>query len=72
MNMPIGSHYCIMHEALAWPRDFDGHYSSECLWVECPPPDFEILIGDEIEPSEDELILMDMNAEVLLADFEDR
>jgi len=63
--------YCIMHETVT---NLPFETSENCLFVECPPPAEWDLDGWKWmfglpEPTEDELILMDMNAEVFEADF---
>ena len=63
--------YCLTHECLT---DFPLGNIQGCLVVACPAPDDMNLDGWEWtmslpEPSEEELILMDMNAEVLEADL---
>lgn len=61
--------YCITHEAILgdWEvvSDFD-----DCIIAYSAPPEFdESWDAELLPPDEDELILMDMNAEVLEADF---
>ena len=65
--------YCITHEMEAsdWEDLGESPFCS-CIITSCPPP--EELDGWEYtmslpEPSEDELILMEMSAEALEADF---
>ena len=59
--------YCITHESYVVGDGFGS-----CVLVSCPPPEdgmtYEEVLQLE-EPSEEELILMDMNAEVLASDF---
>jgi hypothetical protein len=64
--------YCITHEC---PVYGINPPNSECIIVYCPPPvEFDLDGWEWVDnlpaPSEDELILMDMNAEVLEADFQ--
>ena len=50
----------------------DFQDTTGCLITTCPPPDFtdvEWVDDPSWIPSEDELLLMDMSAEVLEADF---
>jgi hypothetical protein len=62
--------YCITH-GLVTELPI-GYEDLTCLVVSCPPPFTELSyeeVAQLVEPSEDELILMDMNAEVLLDDL---
>lgn len=61
--------YCITHELenVAWAGEFLG-----CIITSCPPPEVGLTfeeVSQLVPPSEDELIQMDMNAEVLEQDF---
>ena len=61
--------YCNTHQSSTF---FPIGIFGNCFVTSCPPP--ELVMSDEwvdsLEvPSEDELILMDMSAEVLEADF---
>lgn len=62
--------YCITHDVTMQEVSVPG---DECLIVYSPVPDLDT--SDEwveslVPPTEEELIEMDMNAEVLEADFE--
>lgn len=60
--------YCIIHELDGISENGFG----SCVYATCPPPEVGLTyeeVAQLVEPSEDELILMDMNAEVLEADF---
>ena len=64
--------YCITHGV---PTNYDVTFLGDpCVIVSSPPPEVG-LTHEEVEqltpPSKDELILMDMNAEVLLSDLMD-
>jgi hypothetical protein len=61
--------YCITHEVRFYG---ENSLDETCITTSCPPPEFDMScdwIDSLPVPSEDELILMDMNAEVLEADF---
>ncbi len=63
--------YCITHEMVIADWDM-GNEEGNCILTFCPPP--EIPDGWEWtmslpEPSEEEMLLMDMGAEVLEEDF---
>jgi len=58
------------------PSDF-GSFGMEYVvcrrpFVSCPPPEFDMSdewVDSLVDPSEDELLMMDMDAEMLLSDF---
>lgn len=63
--------YCITHSC---PTEFPLGNIQGCIVVSCPPPTDTDLDGWEYimslpVPSEEELLLMDMSADVLEADF---
>jgi hypothetical protein len=65
--------YCITHEMPVGEYEIESELE-DCIFTSCPPPAEMDVDGWEFtmslpEPSEEELILMDMNAEVLEADF---
>lgn len=57
--------YCITHGI------YELEWTGNCLLVECPPPSYtsDEWVESLVLPAEEELILMDMNAEVLESDF---
>lgn len=63
--------YCITHEMFVKDNEPISELSG-CLIAYSAPPEFEPLynvVRYMVPPTEQELILMDMNAEVLEADF---
>ena len=64
--------YCITHDEWIQNDRFYWTISDECFLVSCLPPELD-MSDDWVDslpvPDEDELILMDMSAEALEADF---
>jgi hypothetical protein len=61
--------YCITHEQKTELPV--GYEDLTCIVTSCPPPELSPAWVDfVVEPSEEELIEMDMNAEALEADLE--
>ena len=63
--------YCLTHEEWVY---FESRWmdSDGCIFTSCPAPEFDMSdewVDSLVDPSEDELILMDMSADVLLSDF---
>jgi hypothetical protein len=63
--------YCLTHEEWAHPGLMD-YIPDECAFVTSMPPELDMSdewVDSLPVPGEDELLIMDMNAEVLEADF---
>lgn len=61
--------YCLTHETFT---ELPWDMQDECIFVTCPPPEVGLTfeeVDQLVPPSEEELIEMDMAAEVLEQDF---